>query len=97
MMIKELLATPPKHIKDEESQDLPMLEAKLRSAQGKSEAILKSFSRMKAFIPSRSRPSASKQPHFETAMGLLDGSLQPRRRHLRKLPNETMSLCLSTK
>jgi hypothetical protein len=50
--MKDLL----EHIKEEESDDLPALEKAIATAE--SESLAKSFERTKAFVPSRSHPSA---------------------------------------
>src|SRR4051794_32821003 len=68
--LKELWSSLSEHIKEEESRDLPALEAALGGTTH-SESMAKSFGRTKAFVPSRSHPSAGEHPPFETVMGLL--------------------------
>ncbi|KAJ5146158.1 uncharacterized protein N7515_000722 [Penicillium bovifimosum] len=58
--IKELMVTLSQHIKEEENDDLPKLEAAL--SQEDSEGYAKSFGRTKMFVPSRSHPSAPDKP-----------------------------------
>jgi len=57
------------HIKEEENDDLPALESAIQTDE--SESLAKSFGRTKAFVPSRSHPSAPNKPPFETAIGLM--------------------------
>jgi hypothetical protein len=54
------------HIKGEESEDLPALEKALSSSEnrGSSESLAKNFGRTKAFVPSRSHPSAGENPYL---------------------------------
>jgi len=95
--LRELWAPLSEHIKEEESKDLPTLEAKLRSAEGESEALSKSFGRTKAFVPSRSHPSAGEHPPFETVMGLLTAPFDHVADLFRKFPDKTISPNPSTK
>lgn len=53
--------------------------------------MAKSFGRTKAFVPSRSHPSADEKPPFETAMGLLAAPIDHIADLFRKFPNETIS------
>jgi hypothetical protein len=53
--------------------------------------MAKSFGRTKAFVPSRSHPSAGEKPPFETAMGLLAAPIDHIADLFRKFPNETIS------
>jgi hypothetical protein len=58
------------HIKEEENGDLPTLEKHLSA--GESEDLASSFSKTKAFVPSRSHPSAPDDGGpFETVAGLM--------------------------
>ncbi|KAJ4286015.1 hypothetical protein N0V88_008130 [Collariella sp. IMI 366227] len=57
------------HITDEETNDLPALEAKL--SPDESQAMSNTFSRIKSFVPSWSHPSTGEHAPFETVMGLL--------------------------
>jgi hypothetical protein len=65
--LKELWAVLSQHIKEEERDDLPALEQALSSEKnrGDSESLAKNFGRTKAFVPSRSHPSAGENPYFE--------------------------------
>jgi len=93
--LKELWAMLAEHIKEEESRDMPALEAKLES--GMSETMAKSFGRTKAFVPSRSHPSAGEHPPFETVMGLLTAPIDHLADLFRKFPDKTISPNPSTK
>jgi len=95
--LKELWAVLEHHIEDEETQDLPALEAALQSMSGESESMARSFGRTKAFVPSRSHPSAGEHPPFETAMGLLTAPIDHVADIFRKFPNKTISPNPSTK
>lgn len=57
------------HIKEEEDQDLVMLEGAL--SEHDSHALAKAFERTKIFVPSRAHPHVPNKPPFETAVGLL--------------------------
>jgi hypothetical protein len=83
-----------KHIKEEEEHDLPALDTTLSAED--SESMAKSFSRTKAFVPSRSHPSAPSKPPFETAAGLLAAPIDHLADLFRKFPDETESLNPST-
>ncbi|KAJ6783938.1 hypothetical protein PWT90_02121 [Aphanocladium album] len=85
------------HIKEEEERDLPALEKELQAAHGESSSMAKSFSRTKAFVPSRSHPSAGEKPPFETVMGLLTAPIDHVADIFRKFPDETISPNPSTK
>ncbi|KAK0755593.1 hypothetical protein N5P37_011835 [Trichoderma harzianum] len=85
------------HIKEEEERDLPTLEEKLRAVEGESAAMAKSFGRTKAFVPSRSHPSAGENPPFETAMGLLAAPIDHIADLFRKFPDQKISPNPSTK
>jgi len=95
--LKELWSNLSTHIQEEESQDLPALESALQSVAGESESIAKSFGRTKAFVPSRSHPSAGEHPPFETAMGLLTAPFDHVADIFRKFPDKTISPNPSTK
>ena len=83
------------HIKEEETTDLPALEAVLSSDD--SEKLAKSFSRTKAFIPSRSHLVAPSKPPFETVAGFMAAPLDHLGDLLRKFPDENISTTPSTK
>jgi len=95
--IKEIWTLLSKHIKEEEEKDLPALEGGLRAHDGLSESMAKSFGRTKAFVPSRSHPSAGEHPPFETVMGLLTAPIDHIADLFRKFPDETISPNPSTK
>ena len=89
-----------KHMKDEESIDMPALESALSTKEGgsdASEAMSTSFGRTKAFVPSRSHPSAGEHPPFETVMGLLTAPIDHVADLFRKFPDKTISPNPSTK
>jgi hypothetical protein len=83
--IKHLMQDLSEHIKEEESQDLPKLEATLNKEE--SEHLSKVFSRTKMFVPSRSHPSAPDKPPFETAIGLMTAPIDHLSDLFRKWPN----------
>ncbi|TGO12791.1 hypothetical protein BTUL_0082g00360 [Botrytis tulipae] len=83
------------HIKGEESNDLPALESALDNNE--SQAIAKPFGRTKAFVPSRSHPSAPSKPPFETVVGLLTAPIDHLGDVFRKFPENTISPNPSTK
>ena len=95
--LKELWTVLSEHIEDEEKHDLPALESALNSAQGASESMAKSFGRTKAFVPSRSHPSAGEHPPFETVMGLLTAPIDHIADLFRKFPDHKVSPNPSTK
>jgi len=95
--IKEIWTMLIEHIKEEEEHDLPALEAALRTSAGDSEKMAKSFGRTKAFVPSRSHPSAGEHPPFETVMGLLTAPIDHITDIFRKFPDKTISPNPSTK
>lgn len=79
------------HIKEEEARDLPALEEQLASENGLSQSLAKSFSQTKAFVPSRSHPSAGEYPPFETVMGLLTAPIDKLADMFRKFPEDDTS------
>ncbi|KFY94790.1 hypothetical protein V500_03055 [Pseudogymnoascus sp. VKM F-4518 (FW-2643)] len=87
--IKTLMSNLSDHIKEEEEQDLPALDSKLSPED--SASMAKSFGRTKAFVPSRSHPSAPDKPPFETAVGLLTAPIDHLADLFRKFPDETAS------
>ncbi|OCK75172.1 hypothetical protein K432DRAFT_437661 [Lepidopterella palustris CBS 459.81] len=95
--LKELWAILYEHIKEEEEKGLPSLEQSLTSLTGESESMAKKFGRTKAFVPTRSHPSAGEHPPFETAMGLLTAPIDHLADLFRKFPDETISPNPSTK
>lgn len=85
------------HINEEERDGMPALEEKLRSIEGETESMAKSFGRTKASVPSRSHPSAGEHSPFETVMGLLTTPIDYVADILRKFPDQTIFLNPSTK
>jgi hypothetical protein len=96
--LKEIMADLSEHMKEEEKDDLPALEKALSQAEaGISESLAKTFGRTKAFVPSRSHPSAGEHPPFETAIGLLTAPIDHIADLFRKFPDKTISPNPSTK
>ena len=95
--LKELWGPLSEHIKEEEERDLPALEKALAQYDGASESMASSFGLTKAFVPSRSHPSAGEHPPFETVMGLLTAPIDHLADIFRKFPNKTISPNPSTK
>lgn len=95
--LKEIWAPLSEHIKGEEEQDLVSLESALKSENEQSQQLATSFSRTKAFVPSRSHPSAGEHPPFETVMGLLTAPIDHVADLFRKFPKQTISPNPSTK
>ncbi|KAK2864995.1 hypothetical protein FQN49_004017 [Arthroderma sp. PD_2] len=93
--IKNLMGNLSQHIREEEGEDLVKLENAL--AHNKSEALATSFDRTKAFVPSRSHPSAPDKPPFETAIGLLAAPIDHLADLFRKFPDKKISPNPSTK
>jgi len=83
------------HIIEEERDDLPALEAALASEE--SESMATSFGRTKAFVPSRSHPTAPDKPPFETVVGLMTAPIDHLADLFRKFPDKTKSPNPSTK
>jgi hypothetical protein len=83
------------HIKEEENDDLPALETAISTIE--SESLAKSFGRTKAFVPSRSHPSAPSKPPFETVGGLLTAPIDHLGDIFRKFPEDVTSPNPSTK
>ncbi len=95
--LQELWKSLEEHIEEEERDDMPALEERLRSIEGETESMAKSFGRTKAFVPSRSHPSAGEHPPFETVMGLLTAPIDHVTDIFRKFPDQTISPNPSTK
>ncbi|KAF2496246.1 hypothetical protein BU16DRAFT_572397 [Lophium mytilinum] len=96
--LKELMAGLKQHMEEEEKDDLPALEEALAQQDaGVSESLATSFGRTKAFVPSRSHPSAGEHPPFETAMGLLAAPIDHIADLFRKFPDKVVSPNPSTK
>jgi len=93
--LNELMDNLKQHIKEEENDDLPALASTL--SQSDSESMTKSFGRTKAFVPSRSHPSAPSKPPFETVVGLMTAPIDHLGDMLRKFPDQTISPNPSTK
>ncbi|KGO42416.1 hypothetical protein PEX2_080650 [Penicillium expansum] len=86
-MLMEGLA---KHMRDEESNDLVILEETLTSDE--SEKLGQSLSRTKMFLPSRSHPYDLENPRFETVADLLMAPLDYLQDLFRKWPEEESML-----
>ncbi|KAH7176000.1 HHE domain-containing protein [Dactylonectria macrodidyma] len=91
LKLKEIWTLLSKHIEEEEDRDLPALKGALQNQFGESESMAKSFSRTKAFVPSRSHPSAGEHPPFETVMGLMTAPIDHIADVFRKFPDQTIS------
>lgn len=83
--IKDLMEKLSEHIKEEEADDLPKLEAAL--SQEDSQDYAKSFGRTKMCVPSHSHPSAPDKPPFETVVGLLTAPIDHLADLFRKWPD----------
>uniref|UniRef100_A0A0B7KLF5 Hemerythrin-like domain-containing protein n=1 Tax=Bionectria ochroleuca TaxID=29856 RepID=A0A0B7KLF5_BIOOC len=95
--IKEIWGLLSEHIKEEEEKDMPALAAALQDHRDESEKLARSFGRTKAFVPSRSHPSAGENPPFETVMGLLTAPFDHVADIFRKFPDKAISPNPSTK
>jgi hypothetical protein len=71
--LKEIWTLLEHHIQGEEKDDLPALEKALSSSEnrGSSESLAKNFGRTKAFVPSRSHPSAGENPYLYVTHSLM--------------------------
>ncbi|KAM0344967.1 hypothetical protein ACHAPU_007101 [Fusarium lateritium] len=85
--LKELWRVLDKHIAEEENNDLPSLEDAVKDADDL-ESLANSFERTKAFVPTRSHPSAGENPPFETVMGLLTAPIDRLADMFRKFPDK---------
>lgn len=93
--IKNLMDNLSQHFKEEESEDLVKLENALNAED--SEGLAKSFHRTKAFVPTRSHPSAPDKPPFETVVGLMAAPIDHLMDLFRKFPDQKISPNPSTK
>ena len=83
--LKTLWTELDKHIKEEEADDLPLLEK--HTPADESATLAKSFDRTKMFIPTRSHPAAPDNGGlFETAAGLMAAPLDRLGDLFRKFP-----------
>ncbi|RYN27850.1 hypothetical protein AA0112_g7690 [Alternaria arborescens] len=91
--LKEIWSLLERHIAEEEKDDLPALEQTLSSEKnrGNSQSLAKNFARTKAFVPSRSHPSAGENPYFEGPMGMLAAPIDHIADIFRKFPDGTIS------
>jgi hypothetical protein len=91
--LKSLMSVLEQHIVEEEKDDLPALEKVLSAGEnvGQSEKLAASFGRTKAFVPSRSHPSAGENPPFESVMGLLTAPIDRLADLFRKFPEGKVS------
>jgi len=95
--LKELWQLLARHIKEEEERDLPALEEALKSTEGESERMASKFGLTKAFVPSRSHPSAGENPYFESAMAMLAAPIDHIADIFRKFTDKKTSTNPSTK
>lgn len=72
--LKEIWSLLEHHIEDEETKDLPALEKALSSSDNRrsSESLATNFGRTKAFVPSRSHPSAGENPYLYVSLSVCD-------------------------
>ncbi|MCL6375731.1 hemerythrin domain-containing protein, partial [Pectobacterium atrosepticum] len=68
-ILKDIMDHLEEHMRKEETEQFPQLEAKLGEDQSISTA--RSFERTKAFVPTRSHPNAPNKPPYETLAGLM--------------------------
>ncbi|KAK7178328.1 HHE domain-containing protein [Paraphaeosphaeria sporulosa] len=86
--LKSLYALLEQHIAEEERDDLPKFEKVLNNEDGVSAKLAVNFQRTKAFIPTRSHPSAGENPAFESVMGLLAAPIDKLADIFRKFPQK---------
>ncbi|KAK3215780.1 hypothetical protein GRF29_8g1029373 [Pseudopithomyces chartarum] len=86
--LKKLYAALDAHIKEEEKDDLPKIEKALIEHQDASAKLGANFQRVKAFIPTRSHPSAGENPYFESLAGLLAAPMDKLADMFRKFPEK---------
>jgi len=84
--IEELWKGLTQHIKEEEEQDLVLLEDNL--GQEKTQEMGKSFQRTKHFVPTHSHPSAPDKPPFETVVGLMTAPVDKLMDLFKKFPKD---------
>lgn len=91
--LKSMMSVLEHHIIEEERDDLPALEKVLSAGEnvGVSENLATNFGRTKAFVPSRSHPSAGENPAFESVMGLLTAPIDHIADLFRKFPEGKIS------
>ncbi|KAK0610720.1 hypothetical protein B0T17DRAFT_629309 [Bombardia bombarda] len=75
-----------RHIKEEETEDLPQLEKHIDSEA--SNHLANSFSTTKHFVPTRSHPMAPDKPPYETAVGLLTTPMDKLMDMFKRFPKE---------
>ncbi|KAL5435039.1 hypothetical protein PMIN07_012275 [Paraphaeosphaeria minitans] len=102
--LKSLYTLLEQHIAEEERDDLPKFEKALNDEDGASAKLATNFQRTKAFIPTRSHPSAgevcsmiciiepklmyNQNPAFESVMGLLAAPIDKLADVFRKFPQK---------
>ncbi|KAK7178158.1 HHE domain-containing protein [Paraphaeosphaeria sporulosa] len=86
--LKSLYALLEQHIAEEERDDLPKFEKVLNNEDGVSAKLAVNFQRTKAFIPTRSHPSAGENPAFESVLGLLAAPIDKLADLFRKFPQK---------
>ncbi|CAG7946533.1 unnamed protein product [Penicillium nalgiovense] len=82
-----------RHMQDEETNDLVILEESLTSDE--SEKLAESLGRTKMFVPSRSHSYDLGNPHYETVADLLTAPLDHLRDLFRKWPEEEEGILTS--
>ncbi|KAJ5237084.1 hypothetical protein N7489_007175 [Penicillium chrysogenum] len=82
-----------RHMQDEETNDLVILEESLTSDE--SEKLAESLARTKMFVPSRSHSYDLGNPHYETVADLLTAPLDHLRDLFRKWPEEEEGILTS--
>ncbi|KAK0736572.1 hypothetical protein B0T21DRAFT_367194 [Apiosordaria backusii] len=83
--IDSLWETLRQHIKEEEQDDLPLLEKHID--EGDSEKMATSFARTKHFVPTQSHPGAPDRPPYETVAGLLAAPIDKLMDMFKKFPS----------
>ena len=85
--LKEIWKDLHPHNQTEEDRDLPKLEEALKKeGGGASEALAKSFSTTKQFLPTRAHPAAGEKPPFETVLAFLNAPIDKVTDIFRKFP-----------
>lgn len=79
-----------RYIDDEETNDLMKLEESLNEKD--SNTLANSFTRTKAFVPSRSHPTAPNRPPLDTAFGLVTAPIDQMTDMFRKWPHRDQAV-----
>ncbi|KAK4642152.1 hypothetical protein QC761_512470 [Podospora bellae-mahoneyi] len=83
--IDSLWETLGQHIKEEEQDDLPLLEKHIE--EGDSQKMAASFDRTKHFVPTQSHPGAPDRPPYETVAGLMAAPIDKLMDMFKKFPS----------